>query len=350
MVTIHDIAKEAGVSIGTVDRVIHNRGGVSKKTEAKIEAIIKKHDFKINVIASSLALNKKFEVATLIPEFDTKNTFWKSSMMGISKAKEDVKKFGIKVNSYTFNQFKASSYISQFKKVIASKPDAVIFTPLFGAETKLLAKELDAKNIPYIFLNVNLEGFNNISFIGQDSYMSGVLSGKLMHLSLKDDCSIAIMQTRINVDNNHAIYNRISGFNDYFIDNNISTKRTKVTIFNLDDTTELKEKFNDMLNTTPTIKGIFVPSSRVFNFANCIDDLKIKDLSLIGFDGTEQNIKYLEAGKVSFLISQKPFKQGYESIKLITDYLIEKKQPVSKIYSPIEILTKENVKFSMELK
>lgn len=350
MITINDIAKEAGVSIGTVDRVIHNRGGVSKKTEANVNAIIKKHGFKINVIASSLALNKKFEIATLIPQFDAKNIFWKSPMMGILKAKEDVEKFGVKVNNYTFNQFKVSSYLSQFKKVIASKPDAVIFTPLFGTETKLLAKELDDRNIPYLFLNVNLDGFNNISFIGQDSYMSGVLAGKLMHLSLKEDSAVAVMQTRINVDNNHAIYNRISGFNDYFTNNSIATHCAKITIFNLDDPIELKEELHDMFHANPTIKGIFVPSSRVFSFVNCFDDLKIEGLSVVGFDGTEQNVKCLEAGKVSFLISQKPFKEGYESIKLMVDYLIEKKQPVSEMYSPIEILTKENAKFSRDIK
>ena len=52
MITIKDIAKEANVSEGTVDRVLHNRGGVSQKTEAKIKAIIKKHDFKTNPIAT----------------------------------------------------------------------------------------------------------------------------------------------------------------------------------------------------------------------------------------------------------------------------------------------------------
>ena len=43
MITIKSIAKEANVSEGTVDRVLHNRGGVSKKTEAKIKEILKKH-------------------------------------------------------------------------------------------------------------------------------------------------------------------------------------------------------------------------------------------------------------------------------------------------------------------
>ena len=69
-------------------------------------------------------------------------------------------------------------------------------------------------------------------------------------------------------------------------------------------------------------------------------------LSLIGFDGTEQNVNHLKAGEVAFLISQKPYEQGYNAIKVMTGYLTEKKLPASKIYSPMEILTKENVSYT----
>ena len=67
MTTIKDIAKEANVSSGTVDRVLHNRGGVSKKTSERIKDILKKKNFKINQIASSLAMKKHLSLATLIP-------------------------------------------------------------------------------------------------------------------------------------------------------------------------------------------------------------------------------------------------------------------------------------------
>ncbi|MGD1946810.1 MAG: LacI family DNA-binding transcriptional regulator [Croceivirga sp.] len=49
------MAKKAGVSAGTVDRVIHNRAGVSLKTKEKIQKIIKEYNFTINPVASSLA-------------------------------------------------------------------------------------------------------------------------------------------------------------------------------------------------------------------------------------------------------------------------------------------------------
>ena len=56
MITIKSIAKEANVSEGTIDRVLHNRGGVSKKTEARIKEILKKHNFQVNPVARALAM------------------------------------------------------------------------------------------------------------------------------------------------------------------------------------------------------------------------------------------------------------------------------------------------------
>ena len=350
MITINDIAKEAKVSAGTVDRVIHERGGVSKKTAAKIKSIIAKHDFQINAIASSLALNKRVQIAVLIPDYDAGNTFWKSPMLGILKAKEEVKKIGASVSYFSFNQFDEASYVRQFKEVIASKPDALLLAPLFGSATKGLAKELDDKEIPYVFLNINLEGCNNISFIGQDAYMSGFLAGKLMQLSIKEKSAIAIMQTRANLDNNHAIYKRIKGFEDYFSSNKLSVPLLNINLVDLENTEVLAEKLKTMFVENPDIKGVYVPNSRVFRFVNAINDTKIKDLVLLGFDGTEENVKCLENEKVAFLISQQPFKEAYEAIKLMVDFLVDKKELDERIYSPIEILTKENVQFSKHSK
>ncbi|WP_242203955.1 substrate-binding domain-containing protein [Aestuariivivens insulae] len=346
MITINDIAKEAGVSAGTVDRVLHKRDGVSKKTAEKVNAIIKKYNFKTNKIASSLALNKKLKIATLLPQYDEENTFWKAPLMGTQNAQENVEKFGVTVENFSFDQFDAASYINTFGTLIASEPDGVVIAPIFKKETTQITKILEKKNIPYLFINVDLEGFNNISFIGQNAFKGGLLAGKLMHLCLKDNCSVLIIHTRLNADNHYAISERIHGFNDYFINKNISISSTIANIIDLRNTERLKQKLKKILKDTPSINGIYVPSSRISTFAYCLSAISSKKLALIGFDGTDQNIKCLEEDKVSFLISQKPFDQGYKSIILMSDYLIEKKAPEQKIFSPIEILTKENVNFN----
>lgn len=346
MITIKDIAKEAQVSEGTVDRVIHNRGGVSKKTEAKIREILERHNFSVNPIASALAMKNKYTIATLMPTHNADDLFWKSPYLGVLKAADDVKTSGILVNHFPFNQYDPHSYFETFKTLLESEPTAVIMVPNFSKETKQIVALLENKNIPYLFLNIDIDGFNNMAFVGQDSYTAGYIAGKLMALNTPKADSFLIIQARHNITKNNAVSNRIKGFNDYFSKNNLPSNNHTLKLDSLDNSLETKEKINTYLKENPEIKGIFVPSSRIYIIVDCIEDTTLDHLELIGFDNTPQNIDCLLNNSVAFLISQKPFDQGYEAIRLLTDYLVQNKTPNSKTFLPIDILIKENVKYN----
>lgn len=347
MITIKDIAKEANVSEGTVDRVIHNRGGVSKKTEARIKKILEHHNFSVNPVASALAMKNKHCIAALIPEHNDSDLFWKSPYLGILKGANDVKSFGVEVNNFTFNQYDPNSYLTTFYTLLETNPTAVIMVPNFSKETKQIVSELESLNIPYLFLNIDIDGFNNTLFVGQDSYTAGYIAGKLMHLSIPKPATFLIVQPRHNITKNNAVSNRIKGFNDYFLKNNINSKTLTLKIENLNSSKETQEKINSYLEQHPEVEGLFVPSSRIYIVVDCIHDIYLKNLELIGFDNTPQNINCLKDDSVSFLISQKPFEQGYESVRLMTDYLTLKKNiSINKIHLPIDILTKENVDYN----
>ena len=58
--TIKDIARMAGVSAGTVDRVLHNRGDVSPKSKAKVQKVLDEIHYQPNVFAIGLAAKKKY--------------------------------------------------------------------------------------------------------------------------------------------------------------------------------------------------------------------------------------------------------------------------------------------------
>ncbi len=347
MITIKDIAKKANVSEGTVDRVIHNRGGVSKKTEANVKKILELYNFSVNPVASALAKKNKHVIATLIPEHNDSDLFWKYPYLGILKGANDVKRFGVQVNNFTFNQYNPHSYLSTFHALLKTKPTAVIMAPNFLKETKQIVSKLDALKIPYLFLNVDIEGFNNKAFVGQDSYMAGYMAGKLMCLSTPKSSAFLIIKTRHSIIKNNSIANRIKGFNDYLLKHKINSRTRVLKIENLNDSFESKEKINTYLKQHPEIKGVFVPSSRIYFIVDYIDASYLKNLELIGFDNTPQNIKCLKNDSVSFLISQKPFDQGYESVRIMSDYLTLKKSiQNNKIYLPIDILTKENVDYN----
>lgn len=350
MITIKEIAEIANVSVGTVDRVIHNRDGVSKKTRDRVQKILTTQNFKINNIARSLAMKKKYNISVLIPEFDADNLFWESPLLGISKGAEEVLSFGVEVQKFTFNELDKESYLLSFQKLIDGAPEAVILTPLFLNETKIMVALLDKKEIPYIFLNIEMPDFNNISFIGQNSYKGGYLSGKLMHLSAKNKANYLITYIESKRHNNKAIEDRIQGFYSYFNKNNISFKSISLNFKDLNNLERVKQQLKEVFETHKNISGVLVPSSRISTVSGCIDSEKLKELSLIGFDTTQQNVTSLKNDKITFLISQKSFNQGLKSIKIMTDYLIQNKIPQQKVYSPLEIITKENLEFSQQEK
>ena len=137
------------MSAGTVDRVFIIVEDLTK-TETKIKKILKQNKFKINLIASSLAMKKHHNLATLIPNFDEHNLFWKSPYSGIQKASQEVGAYGIENNVFFFDQLDPKSYLKAFQKLIKTKPDAVVMVPLFVKEPKII-KLLNLKKIPYIF-------------------------------------------------------------------------------------------------------------------------------------------------------------------------------------------------------
>lgn len=345
MTTIKDIAKEANVSSGTVDRVLHNRGGVSKKTSEKIKDILKKKNFKINQIASSLAMKKHLNLATLIPSYDDQNIFWKSPTSGIQKASQEVNANGVEINNFSFDQFDPRNYIETFNKLIDTNPDAVVMAPIFIKETSIIIKLLNEKNIPFIFLNINQKGYNNLCYIGQKSFEGGSLAGQLLNLCTFPDDELLIIQTRKNLDDYRSFSQRGKGISDYFDKNNIKKTIHQIQFDGLKDQVKIGVKINSLLKSNRKIKGIVIPSSRASNIIELIDPDVRSEIKVVGFDTTPSNVSALRKGKITFLISQKSFNQGYKSIITMVNYLIHKVKPDPEIPTPLEIVTKENVEF-----
>ncbi|KAJ53428.1 LacI family transcriptional regulator [Clostridium tetanomorphum] len=80
-ITIEDVAKEAGVSITTVSRVINNNYPVKKETRKKVEEAIEKLKFNPNVLARGLINQKTDTVGIIVPS--TTNLFFPTVVKGI---------------------------------------------------------------------------------------------------------------------------------------------------------------------------------------------------------------------------------------------------------------------------
>src|SRR5579862_781026 len=64
---IKEIAAAAGISIGTVDRALHNRAGVNPKTRGRVLKIAEKLGYRPNLAARTLKLNRRLRIAAHLP-------------------------------------------------------------------------------------------------------------------------------------------------------------------------------------------------------------------------------------------------------------------------------------------
>ncbi|GAA5219800.1 LacI family DNA-binding transcriptional regulator [Membranihabitans marinus] len=342
---IKEIAKRASVSIATVDRVIHNRSGVAESTRKKILEIIKEIDYQPNILASRLKSNKDFTLGVLIPKISENTNFWEAPYNGIMKAHDEVKRYGINIKMYLFELSDAESFKEASDNLLADKIDGIVLSPSFSEESRLLARKLDKKKIPYIFIDAHIAGKNNLSYIGPNLYHSGFVGAELTQYALhSEEDTVLVMnisKTEHTIDNLKKIER---GFLDFFIDKALPNPVNSVQL--LDGNFALfKQELIQILNNKPKTKAIFVTNSRVFSIARVLSELGRKDIFLVGFDFIEENKKYLENNSINYLICHKPEEQGYRSIMALYQHLILM-QTIEKVqYMPIDIVTKGSAPF-----
>lgn len=342
IMTIKEIAKRANVSLGTVDRVIHNRGKVSNDKKERILKIMEEVDYKPNIYARGLVLNKLYTIAALIPEFEP-GEYWEVPYRGIDNAAKALGQFGIKVRYFYFNQNDIDSFIKQSNKLIEFKPDGVILAPVINFEAIKFCGKLRKLDIPFSIIDSNIENSGAICFIGQDSLQSGRLAAKLLSNSIKGKGKLLIVSIKNNENHNKTLQKRIEGFKDYLIESD-NFEDINLEEINIDQReTDWKKNLEIMLKQKSP-NGIYVPSSKVHFVAEIIDRNLI-EAKLVGNDLIKNNQYYIESGTIDYVIGQRPENQGYLALENFYKFLVTKQEVSKNTFLPLDIITKENLMY-----
>lgn len=341
VIGIKDIAEHAQVSIGPVDRVLHNRGGVSEATRQRILKAIEELGYKPNILASRLKSGKVYTFAVLIPKATKKIPFWQQHQEGFDRALKELEQYGIQIEVFHFYQNKEQSFKQAVDKAIAGNFDGFLIVPIFRKESDRLILHCKDQGIPVIFFDSNLQEVDALSFIGQHSHDSGKLAADILHHCLDPEEELLVVRIVEKEDNHSHFLARERGFNNFFRHQNRIIHHYAAE--NLNDKA-LKAALVHFINTHNRVKGIFV-SNAIHKVASIFEEEGIHNVKLIGYDLIEENVAYLKKGVINFLINQKPQYQAYLGIKLLYEYLVLKR-PIEKSYfMPLDILMKTNIDY-----
>jgi len=340
-IRIKDIARLAGVSVGTVDRVLHQRGKVSGKSYQKVQAVLQQIDYKPNLIARSLGLNKTFRVAAILPD-PKLDPFWAQSYGGIRQSREEWQQQGLVISPHFYDLHNSESFTDVFKKAIESRPEGVVVAPLFYKEALPFFHELHGLNIPYILFNTLIKEPAPLSFIGQDLYQSGRLAAELLSLGIALGGIVAILHVHEDLPNSVHLMEKERGFREYL--SSSTDKKFKTVTLHLEapDKPSFRSDLLALLGNE-NLKGIFISTSKTYEVVEVMKEIGKKGITIVGYDLLEQNLSYLKHGYIHFLINQNPSKQASSAIRSLVEYLVFKTTPPSKTLLPLEIITKENM-------
>jgi len=343
IVRIKDIAEKAGVSIGTVDRVLHNRGEVKSSTKDKVLSIAKELNYTPNLAARALKSPVSYNIAVIIPCSTNGNQFWGKHPQGIELGQESTAPFITKVNYYYYEMHNSEDFLKQASLLVKDKPDGVIIAPILKNETIDLCTKLDEQNIPYAYIDTNIENANALTYVGENAFQGGRVAASLIDLGVEKNKDILIVNITKNLENILHLNLRNQGFMSYFMDAG-KNKGLKISVeipsANKQDVSEVLDR---VLKNNPNIGGIMVSSARTFVIAEYLKEKNLENLFLVGYEVFEENTNYLKEGIINFLVSQRPVEQSEKTFKRLFNYLANNIQPEKIEYQPIEIINKENI-------
>ena len=346
-IRILDIALKAGVSIGTVDRVLHQRGEVSVETRDKILKIIQDFDYRPNILASSLASKKIITLASLTPRASGKDSYWSKPQEGIEKAVHQLIQFGIRLQPHHFKMEDPQSFTKEANKILESSPDGILLAPWGKRESLKFTQLLDQQNIPYVFIDSNLTEANPISFIVQDSVQSGFLAAKILDYGIVPKSNVLMIHITKDLQNANHLLLRERGFLNYF--ETVTHKSHRIIKMEVSaDELERAKGINTSIAKVNSIDAVFVTNSKVHLVAGLFDNYQIRP-KIVGYDLIPKNTELLLKGKIDFLLNQNPEKQGFAAINLLFDQIVRKEKVNKTNYTAIDILTKENFKYYVSL-
>jgi LacI family transcriptional regulator len=121
-VKIKEIAEMAGVSAGTVDRILHNRGKVSAQSREAVEKVLAEVGYKYNIHLSAMSFRKELNIHICIPMANS-GEYWGTVKDGLEQALEEYHDINIRPHYFFYNQYDVYSCRDAYQQVGAEGAD-----------------------------------------------------------------------------------------------------------------------------------------------------------------------------------------------------------------------------------
>ena len=349
--TVKEIARLAGVSIGTVDRVLHDRGEVSTTTKAKIHTIVAALGYEPNILARQLARNRVYTFRAILPRADQDSGYWSLCLAGIHRAERDLAPYGTRLRVDEFDRYDRAAYRTLLKDIVVDPCDGLLIAPVLPEDlVPALGRLGDAGAVravcpvPYVFFDCDAEGAKPVAAIGQDALRAGHLAGRMMSLLAKGPGPLVAVSAHAG---DRHIRLRIEGFETFFRDTASGTKARRVLVTEcpeLESAKDCDRALGKIFRTHPDISGVLVANASGHIVGEWLAARGAKEsCAVVSWDLVPANARALREGKIDCIVSQRPAEQAREGLERLHKAVVRGEADTSPAAIPLEVYFKENI-------
>lgn len=340
--TIQQVADKAGVSRGTVDRVLNNRAHVNAEVREQVVAAIQALGYISPRSAHEQQLSpllKPLRLGVLLPNMD--GFFLSEVGRGIDRAKAELSDFRVEILVEQCHTDVPGEAIERLDHLVNQGCRGLSVCALDDDSIRERIAQLKEHGIPCITFNSDLPGSRRLCFVGQDIRKAGRVAGNLMSMCVSRDSHVLATVGVLKFDGHRQ---RLDGFLERMKEAGFTQEQIRV-----------EETFNDYATTLrivsgalaqdPDIRGIYMANLNVTACAEAVRAAgKRGRVRVICHDENEGIRRLLAEGGVDMTIPQDIEQQGYQPLVLLREMLQKGRAPEpDRLASRIAVICAENM-------
>ena len=317
---IHLIAELADVSIGTVDRALHGRGGIKESTRQRILQIARRIGYTPNLAARALSVARTTaRIGVCMPR--EIHFFYDELWSGVLDESRRVAQFGVQFVNRPV-QVLGEGDTEAFTELVEEGVNGIILTAGNPGGLKPLIDQAEASGIRVVCVSTDAPESRRSSIVCVEPQLNGCLAGELMGKFVPPGSQVAVVAGMLATEDHRK---KTDGFSGGFSADTAPGGKIVTVIEGHEDEEESFQKTFDLLRQTPTLAGLYV------NTVNCLPVCRALGahglagkVKLITTDLFAEMAPYFHKGIITASIYQQPHRQGQMAVRLMADHLTHK--------------------------
>lgn len=321
--TIKDVAREAGVSVGSVHLAINQKSGISEKNKKHILKVANKLGYKPNVLASNLKRECR-NVIVVLPMKDERTVFYYDPMWkAVNDFEETAKDYNLNIIKIGY-----TNLVDALNGIDLDSTNGVITVGYPEEDCKEAINRICKAKIPVVLIDSDLSDTDRICSVKPNTKILGKLTGELLLNTIhRLDGKILVCGGDKSYHNHSQVVDSLC---EYLEDEGI---RDRLVIKNFweitDDTVTLLE---NTLKNENIIGCCSVNSTSTMALSKAIINVGLsRRIPVIGSGVFKQSIENLKNNSITAIIDKKSYEQCNIAMKIMSDLLVKNVMPSEEI-------------------